>query len=373
MDCFADVERQLSERVNVKDSELQGHFISSILEPCMAPTSITETSGKERVHVDFDNMYALGGEAASKWMNLGLKRPDHEDGSEADKSEFAEIVKLGVLGGNYLGDDGVTKQHAAYVEACERLAARMYNTLGSYATDTAAEILDVGCGFGDQAHVFRQLFPSGPKYTGINIAADQVRVAAQRTSELRDVTFLQASATDLSQFAASRFAHCFSLECAFHFNTRATFFQEALRVLQPGGSVTIMDIVWPDRDEIERKEVLSMSIYDKLVHLGMKMRGTDDLSMQLPRHAELDLASYKASMQSMGFEDVHIEDLSQQILMWGHPLFDAVREVHPHFTRDGMNLRTGVPCVLNLWWIGKCTPNAKYVCVRARKPSNAVQ
>jgi MPBQ/MSBQ methyltransferase len=75
------------------------------------------------------------------------------------------------------------------------------------------------------------------------------------------------------------------VEAAFHFNTRARFFAEALRVLKPGGTLTLSDV-------LNRRWVRN---YLFLTHVPEP-------------NLTYDVADYRSRLVSAGFVDVSVED-----------------------------------------------------------------
>lgn len=115
--------------------------------------------------------------------------------------------------------------------------------------EAGQDILDLGCGYGDQDFLWLQeKQPS--QIHAIDVTPRQIESARRRAAE-EGVTdrlhFHVGTATELP-FDDASFDRVVALDAALHFHTRADFFREAYRVLRPGGVLGTVDTIPLDQN-----------------------------------------------------------------------------------------------------------------------------
>lgn len=187
---------------------------------------------------------------------------------------------------------GYWKQATDYDQACRDLALLVAERAELSPQD---ELLDVGCGFGEQDALWMERF--GPKQiTAINIVPLHLEYARTHFAHPQ-IEFKQASATALP-FENQRFDKIIALESAFHFNTREDFFKEAWRVLKPGGRLVLADSL-PYKTPKSPFEWFQTWLFSGL--------------WQVPLANSYDPDTCRQKLQSIGFEAVEIEDISAEV------------------------------------------------------------
>lgn len=119
-------------------------------------------------------------------------------------------------------------------EACRNLVQLLMDRM----TRKEGKVLDVACGKGETTRCLLDYYPA-TAITGINISERQLEEARERVP---GASFLRMDATEL-QFPDATFGNVMCVEAAFHFDTRRKFLAEALRVLQPGGTLALTDVL----------------------------------------------------------------------------------------------------------------------------------
>ncbi|GAC1299694.1 MAG: 27-O-demethylrifamycin SV methyltransferase [Myxococcales bacterium] len=220
----------------------------------------------------------------------------HEHKVESFYSIGAE--RFGDCHGGYLNFGLWDGEGWDYLRAAENLVHHLASWGGLADGSTA---LDVGCGFGAQdVYLARHFRPRS--ITGIDVAWAHVlesRRRAQAAGLGPSVQFQHGSATDLRAFGSGSFSHVLAVEGIVHFDTRARFFAQAHRVLEPGGQIVLADYA------LRR---VPRGLLDR-IFVALACAG-----WRIPRENAGTLDDYRAALAGAGFVDIAIVSAGERTI-----------------------------------------------------------
>jgi microcystin synthetase protein McyJ len=245
---------------------------------------------------------------------------------------------------------GYWEKARTYPEACADMARLLADAAQMGPSD---RVLDVGFGFGEQDRLWIAENRAA-SIVGYNVTKLHVDVGRQRAeaSGMADRIDLQlGSATELPLDAES-VDKVVALECAFHFDTREKFFDEAMRVLKPGGRLACADCI----------PYLGEHPAGIVQWLGWRRWG-------IPIANIYDSAVYAEKLAEAGFEDIEVRSIRQHVFPGMHKYAELRREgvsmddAKVELTEDEITNVLGV----DVW--AKQGGLTDYVIASARKPA----
>ena len=178
---------------------------------------------------------------------------------------------------------------------------RLMDELLALIPDRSGTILDVACGKGATTQYLTRTY-APERVTGINISAKQIETCRANAPGCR---FVEMDAARMT-FPDGTFDNVICVEAAFHFDTREEFLEGALRVLKPGGTLSLCDVLMHEEAEKVRP-------------------------YRNPRNFVKDPDAYARVMERCGFADVRVIDATEEC--WRGCYRHAVRYFHEKFLR----------------------------------------
>jgi ubiquinone/menaquinone biosynthesis C-methylase UbiE len=160
--------------------------------------------------------------------------------------------------------------------------------------DEADNILDVGCGYGEQDFLWCESVKG--KIHAMDINNVSIEKAENKNKKLKkNIHFFVGNACKLN-CKKNFYDRVVSLESAFHYNPRINFLNESYRVLKKGGKLVIADILYNSQG-IDIFNSLNRSAFEKVFNI--------------PSSNKISIDEFKHQLEGIGFS-VEIEDISDK-------------------------------------------------------------
>jgi len=165
----------------------------------------------------------------------------------------------------------------------------------------ANNILDVGCGYGEQDFYWAD--KTNARIEGIDIDETSIRSAqitskqyADRGDKRKNMKFETGNACMLDRKNAT-YDRVVSLESAFHYPCRENFFKEAHRVLKKGGKLVMADILYNDRTSVNIFNTINRNAFSEMFNI--------------PTVNKIGVNEYTTQLENIGFS-VNVTDISSK-------------------------------------------------------------
>jgi len=178
---------------------------------------------------------------------------------------------------------GAKSQQEASAALVDQMVARI--------ADRTGRILDVACGLGGSTKRLTQTY-APEMITGINISDAQIADARVLAP---GCTFEVMNATELD-FPDNHFDAVICIEGACHFDTRDKFFKEAHRVLKPGGSLALADMLFGMTILSEFGQVPRANLLASISEYGARLAAAGFVSIEVTDATEHCLGGFRANL-----------------------------------------------------------------------------
>ena len=197
----------------------------------------------------------------------------------------SRLPGLTVLNYGYSADSADT---AVPADAPEFYCLQLYEHAVRDVPLEGAKVLEVSCGRGGgAAFVARAFAPS--RYLGVDLSAENIRLARER--HVGGNLEFQVGDAEALELPDASFDVVVNIEAAHLYDDRKAFFNEAHRVLVPGGRFCYTDGGWRDDD-----------VTPELLEAGFRIIDREDITANVLRALELDSSRRAALIHAIADE-----------------------------------------------------------------------
>ena len=164
-------------------------------------------------------------------------------------------------------------------------------------------ILDIGCGYGEQDFFWENKLDKTNKITAIDISEYQIQFAKKKCRERKcQIQFERWNAMELLyKFKQSAFDIILSVESAFHYSNRPYFLKQVRSLLSSSGTFVISDIVLQDSYKPTAISNIFLRIYSDFLHF--------------PKENLIPVSEWKTSLFASGFQKIEFIDITEDTFL----------------------------------------------------------
>ncbi|AMO58298.1 hypothetical protein GZ77_21455 [Endozoicomonas montiporae] len=217
--------------------------------------------------------------------------------SRTDKGVVADqwLLNSGVSTSSRWRLLGYWHDTANYRQACSELAGLLADKACLSNKD---KVLDMGFTSYDQLLVWLDYY----QVESLTAATESERMLADAhdyCGHFGQLNLERGNVSIMQRLDDESFDKVLALDCAYHMADKKTFFQQARRVLRKGGAVTLTDMVLarPFKDRLEQRMVTLMARTCGIPVSGLYVTQV-----------------YESMLNTCGFEDVQMTDISEDVL-----------------------------------------------------------
>lgn len=291
-------------------------------------------------------------DSSSKGMQLD-QQTSHESKVEEFYSTGAE--HRATQGGGFLSFGYWKSETDHYQLAAEQL---LDVVLDNITIPSSAMILNVSCGFGAETKlIFEKFNPA--HIIGLDLTAAHVHHANQWAKERglsERIIFEKGNACKIP-FESDQFDLIIGIEGPAHYNTRQQFFQEAYRLLKPGGTLLLSDII------VTRQFLGANRTFSWIRSLGWMV----SKAWHMPKENQVSQDQYTLALENLGFTIERSDSIGNQVFPGFAKSNTRFRTVIEAIKTRG--LFAGLGLTLISWLLGYVYRKgySDYIIVRARK------